>query len=155
MRSAMLPPVALSFLYRLARRALQLLRLHRLDAFSTRRAPRPKVLLGTLDEVPGTHTVWREQWSRRSRSSTRFHKSELTSTDTSFAAQRQCLRRRFGKPFDHVHNAPTSIEWAQVQHNAGPISLTSAAKGEGRQNYDDIGECPRTTALQVDGAACQ
>jgi hypothetical protein len=34
MRSAMLPPVALSFLYRLARRALQLLRLHRLDAFS-------------------------------------------------------------------------------------------------------------------------
>jgi hypothetical protein len=33
MRSAMLPPVALSFLYRLARRALQLLRLHRLDAF--------------------------------------------------------------------------------------------------------------------------
>jgi hypothetical protein len=34
MRSAMLPPVALSFLYRLARRALQLLRLHRLNAFS-------------------------------------------------------------------------------------------------------------------------
>jgi hypothetical protein len=36
-----------------------------------------------------------------------------------------------------------------------PPAARTQQRGEGRQNYDDIGECQRTTALQVDGAACQ